>query len=256
MSKEIESNSFETTILGGNGGEPQNFPHMSITSYKLNGRNYLQWSQSVLLYLCSKEKEDCLTEKVVKPEEKEARYRAWKRENSQVMSWLINSIMPNIGENFLLYETVAEVWEAVKETYSYKDNTPELVTIEGALHNLRQGDLSVTEYYNKLQTYWQQLDAFEKYKWSSPEDSQQYKKIIETKRVYKFCLGLTSNLDAVRGRIFGTKPLPSLREAFSEVRREESRRTLMLGTETTETGGETFALAARNHQEPRRGGRP
>ena len=50
---------------------------------------------------------------------------------------MINSIMPNIGENFLLYETAAEVWEAVKETYSHKDNTPELVTIEGALHNLR-----------------------------------------------------------------------------------------------------------------------
>ena len=79
--------------------------------------------------------------------------------------------MPNIGENFLLYETAVEVWEAVKETYSHKDNTPESVTIEGALHNLRQGDLSVTEYYNKLQTYWQQLDAFEKYTWSSPEDS-------------------------------------------------------------------------------------
>ena len=64
-------------------------------------------------------------------------------------------MMPNICENFLLYETAAEVWEAVKETYSHKDNTPELVTIEGALHNLRQGDFSVTEYYNKLQTYWQ-----------------------------------------------------------------------------------------------------
>ncbi|KAL5852034.1 hypothetical protein ACOSQ3_007152 [Xanthoceras sorbifolium] len=147
------------------------------------------------------------------------------------MSWLINSMMPNISENFLLYETAAEVWKAVKETYCHKDNTPEL-------------------------TYWQQLDAFEKHKWSSPVDSQQYKTIIETKRVYKFCLGLTSNLDAVRGRIFSTKPLPSLREAFSEVRREKSRRTLMLGTETKEMVGEASALATRNHQEPRGGGRP
>ncbi|KAL5849089.1 hypothetical protein ACOSQ4_007102 [Xanthoceras sorbifolium] len=121
------------------------------------------------------------------------------------MSWLINSMMPNIGENFLLYETAVEVWDAVKETYSHKDNTPEL-----------------------------QLDAFEKHKWSSPVDSQQYKKIIETKRV-QILLGT-----------FGTKPLPSLREAFFEVRREESRRTLMLGTETKETGGE----------ESRRRGRP
>ncbi|KAL5810554.1 hypothetical protein ACOSQ4_027122 [Xanthoceras sorbifolium] len=147
------------------------------------------------------------------------------------MSWLINSMMPNSGENFILYETAAEVWEAAKETYSHKDNAPEL----------------------------QQLDAFEKYKWSTAADSQQYKKIIETKRVYKFCLGLNPNLDAVRGRIFGTKPLPSLREAFSEIRREESRRTLMLGAESKEpkeVGGEASALAARNMLEPRKGGRP
>ncbi|RVW69147.1 hypothetical protein CK203_064460 [Vitis vinifera] len=38
------------------------------------------------------------------------------------------------------------------------------------------------------------------------------------------------SLDEVRGRILGTKPLPTIQEAFSEVRREESRKKLMMGT--------------------------
>ncbi|RVW45713.1 Retrovirus-related Pol polyprotein from transposon RE1 [Vitis vinifera] len=37
-------------------------------------------------------------------------------------------------------------------------------------------------------------------------------------------------MDDVRSRIMGIKPLPSLREAFSEVRREESRKKVMMGS--------------------------
>lgn len=90
-----------------------------------------------MFHVCNKEKEDYLTENIIKPYEKGADYQIWKRDNNQVMSWLVNSTKPCIGENFLLRETVAELWEAAKDTYSHKDNTPELVTIEDVLHDLR-----------------------------------------------------------------------------------------------------------------------
>ena len=38
--------------------EPSTLP---ITGYKLNGQNYIQWSQSVLMYICGKDKDDYLT---------------------------------------------------------------------------------------------------------------------------------------------------------------------------------------------------
>ena len=66
--------------------------------------------------------------------------------------------------------------------------------------------------------------------WECPGDASQYKRIIEKERVFKFLLGLDKSLDEVRGRILGTKPLPTIREDFSEVRREESRKKLMMGT--------------------------
>ena len=34
-----------------------------------------------------------------------------------VMSWLINSMNNDIGENFMLYEMVQEIWEAARKTY-------------------------------------------------------------------------------------------------------------------------------------------
>jgi len=86
----------------------------------------------------------------------------------------------------------------------------------------------VTQYFNSLNKYWLQLDKFDNIEWKCTEDSTKYKKIVEQKRLNKFLMGLNKNLDGVRGRILGTKPLLSIREAFSEVRREESRLKIML----------------------------
>lgn len=41
--------------------------------------------------------------------------------------------------------------------------------------------------------------------------------MVKQKRIFEFLLGLNKNLDEVRGRMIGTKPLTNLREAFSEV---------------------------------------
>ncbi|RVW43757.1 Retrovirus-related Pol polyprotein from transposon TNT 1-94 [Vitis vinifera] len=130
----------------------------------------------------------------------------------------------DIGENFLSFDTAKEIWDIAKETFSDKENTSEIIQIEGILHDLRQGNLTVTEYFNTLTRLWRQLDTFEVHNWNCVTDGFLYKKIVERKRVFKFLLGLNKNLDEIRGRIMGVKPLPSLREAFSEVHREERGR--------------------------------
>ncbi|RVX15741.1 hypothetical protein CK203_005486 [Vitis vinifera] len=223
-----------------------------ITRHKLNGHNYLQWSQSVLLFICGKGKDEYLTGEAVMPETTEPGFRKWKIENSMIMSWLINSMNNDIGENFLLFGTAKDIWDAAKETYSSSENTSELFQVESALHDFRQGEQSVTQYYNTLTRYWQQLDLFETH-YTSPywdecsDDAATYRQIVEQKRLFKFFLGLNRELDDVRGRIMGIKPLPSLREAFSEVRREESRKKVMMGSkEQPAPTLDASALAARS----------
>ncbi|KAI3472122.1 hypothetical protein Pfo_029610 [Paulownia fortunei] len=177
-----------------------------ITNHKLNGHNYLQWSQSVLMYNCGKRKDEYLTGEILIPEKSNSQYRTWKTENHMVMSWLINSMTTEVGENFLLYKTAQEIWNAARETYLSSENTSKLFEIETRLHDLRQGDLSVTQYFNILTRYWQHLHMFEVYSWKCPEGSGLYKKIVEQKRTFKFLLGLNKDLDEVRGRIMGIKP--------------------------------------------------
>ncbi|RVW56768.1 Retrovirus-related Pol polyprotein from transposon RE1 [Vitis vinifera] len=212
----------EIPNLGGNDSSP-----ILITGHKLNGHNYLQWSQSVLLFICGKGKDEYLTGEAVMPETTEPGFRKWKIENSMIMSWLINSMNNDIGENFLLFGTAKDIWDAAKETYSSSENTSELFQVESALHDFRQGEQSVTQYYNTL--------------------TSNIQEIVEQKRLFKFFLGLNRELDDVRGRIMGIKPLPSLREAFSEVRREESRKKVMMGSkEQPAPTLDASALAARS----------
>ena len=114
--------------------------------------------------------------------------------------------------------------------------------------------------FQPLSTLLAALDILEEVKWNCPTDSKQYKQILEKERIYKFLLGLNTDLDEVRGRIMSTKPLPSVWEVFSEVRREQSRRKVMLGSPNTFLSAEGSALAARNQQpgnnQQKKGNRP
>lgn len=71
-----------------------------------------------------------------------------------------------IGENFLLYGTAKDIWDAAKETYSSSVNTSELFQMQAKLHDLQQGNLFVLQYFNLLNRYWQQLEMFETYQWN------------------------------------------------------------------------------------------
>ncbi|KAG6507002.1 hypothetical protein ZIOFF_032337 [Zingiber officinale] len=102
----------------------------------------------------------------------------------------------------------------------------------GFLPDNSTGSLQITLHKLNGKNYleWSQteLDLFEEEDWENPNDSARYKKKIERGRVFVFLAGLNKELDEVRGRIRGRKPLPPLREVFSEVRRDEARRYVML----------------------------
>ncbi|PON90272.1 hypothetical protein TorRG33x02_139220, partial [Trema orientale] len=100
------------------------------------------------------------------------------------------------------------------------------------------------------------------HRWSCPTDVAAYETIVEKKQIYKFLFGLNENLDEVRCRILATNSLPNIRDVFSEVRCEESRRKLKLGSPPGLNQSESLALPAhssttsKENQQQRRSGRP
>ena len=201
---------------------------LPIIGHKLNGQNYPQWARSVRIFLQGKGKEEYVTNDANRPKKDGADLTKWKLENSQVMSWLLNTMTNEIREDFMYYGTAKEIWNAAKETYLNVDNTSSIFEIKSLLHDLRQDDCTITEYFNTLVRYWWQLDIYEEINWACTDDSKQYKALVEKDRIFKFLLGLNRDLKEMRGRILGTEPLPKVREVFAKVRREENKRKIML----------------------------
>ncbi|KAH9678971.1 retrovirus-related pol polyprotein from transposon RE1 [Citrus sinensis] len=125
-SSEVTSKSDSTLMTATHGNSESG--SILIISHKLNGKNYLQWSQSVLMFISGKCKDEYLTGEIEIPEKGDPKYRLWKSDNNMIMSWLINSMNNDIGENFLLYGTAKEIWDAAKETYSSSENTARINT--------------------------------------------------------------------------------------------------------------------------------
>lgn len=69
--------------------------------------------------------------------------------NNQVVSWLIKSMSIEIGENFYLYSTAKQIWDAAQDTFSNKESTVELFKIKSTLQDLKQGVFGTT-YYTTL----------------------------------------------------------------------------------------------------------
>ena len=124
-----------------------------------------------------------------------------------VMAWLVNSMEKKLGKLYLCYETAKQIWDLVTESYS---DSAQVFEIRSSLRDQKQGNLSVTDYYNLLMGLWQSLDMFTNVKWKCGDDGTQYMQMLDKEQVFDFLYGLNNDLDEVRGRLLGTKPLESV----------------------------------------------
>ncbi|KAK8349267.1 hypothetical protein V6Z12_A06G131300 [Gossypium hirsutum] len=51
------------------------------------------------------------------PKEGDPKFDVWDEQDSMVMSWLWNSMMPEINDTCMFLNKSKEIWEAVKQTY-------------------------------------------------------------------------------------------------------------------------------------------
>ncbi|RVW40691.1 Retrovirus-related Pol polyprotein from transposon TNT 1-94 [Vitis vinifera] len=116
MATNSSSSTSDIIISSSSSSHQMETSHLPITAHKLNGQNYLQWSQSILMFIRGKEKDDYITGDSAAPETTASTYKKWIAGNNM---------------------------DTAKETFSDKENTSEIIQIEGILHDLRQGNLTV-----------------------------------------------------------------------------------------------------------------
>lgn len=142
---------------------------LQITNHRLNGNNFLQLSQSVLMVLRGRGKIGYFSGEIQRPNLTDLAYGNWELNYSIVMAWLINSMEPHISHTYLFLRTAKAIWDAVRENYSDLENASQVFEIKNKLKDIRQGNLDITEYYNVLQTLWLELDMHYEVDWGDLE---------------------------------------------------------------------------------------
>ncbi|KAL6315434.1 hypothetical protein AAG906_000549 [Vitis piasezkii] len=205
----------EEIIRPQHSGELQNIQ----AAYRLDGKNYLKWSQLVRTVLKGKGKISHLMG--TGPKLGDPHFEAWDEEDSMIMAWLWNSMIPEISDTCMFLATAKDIWDAIQQTYSKARDAAQVYEVKVKTVAAKQGDKTVTEYANQLKSLWQELDH--------------YRDFIEQDRVYDFLVGLNPEFDQVRIQILGKQEVPCFNEVVALIRGEESRRCLMLNPQNTDS---------------------
>ncbi|KAJ7949694.1 UBN2_3 domain-containing protein [Quillaja saponaria] len=103
------------------------------------------------------------------------------------------------------------MWTTLCQTYSQVANDIQVFELRKKLHETKQGELTIAQYFAELSGLWQELDYYQEYQPVHPEDEASYKKVVDKEKVYDFLAGLNLEYDQIRVQVLGRDPFPNLR---------------------------------------------
>ncbi|KAF3782736.1 hypothetical protein EJ110_NYTH24484 [Nymphaea thermarum] len=98
-----ESNKSE----GGNDHKGAGNPFSYGSIIKLDGHNYELWSRSFMLSIKGHRKQHIIEED--EPIDKSGKYMTWEEDDNMVMTWIMNSVQPQIVSTITYYTTAKEI---------------------------------------------------------------------------------------------------------------------------------------------------
>ncbi|KAL5834719.1 hypothetical protein ACOSQ4_014216 [Xanthoceras sorbifolium] len=184
-------------------------PGLVLISKPLNGENYSTWKKAMTLALNSKNKLGFVNGSIKAPSEETdpESYATWSRCNDMVHSWIVNTLNPNISDSVIYYSTAHEVWEDLHEQFS-QSNAPQ--------------QLSVSTYYTKLKSLWDELASYNDATHGVQQDQQ---------KLMQFLMGLNDSYSGI---------------PYSFISQEEKQR-LLSTTSAASDSGSSAAMAVRSN---------
>ncbi|KAF3783314.1 hypothetical protein EJ110_NYTH30338 [Nymphaea thermarum] len=157
------------------------------------------------------EKEHVIEEN--EPFEKSGKYASWKRDNNIVMSWIMNSVQPQIASTIAYYTSAKQMWDFLKQTYSNDKNVSKILQVEEELLDLQQGDQSLAQYFASLKSIYERLKALR------PPCPTCHKTHGEQFMVAKFLQGLSPEYAVAKAQMLTGAEIPDLADAYNRLSR-------------------------------------
>lgn len=76
-----------------------------------------------------------------------------------VISWLLNSVSPEIRDNIVYLPTAKAIWDDLETRYT-QSNVPRLFSLRKDLASLTQNTLTISAYFTKFCSLVDELDSY------------------------------------------------------------------------------------------------
>ncbi|KAF7835230.1 uncharacterized protein G2W53_010089 [Senna tora] len=197
-------------------------PGMSLVVSPLIGTNYLGWSIAIKTALEAKGKLGFLTTEESLDEEE---YWKWKKADSMVKSWVINSMTKELADLFVFCRTTKELWDELQERFGASCG-PQLYQIQKEAALTVQGSDSVVTYYGKLRKWWEQLSRLSPLPRCTCGNCSCgiNKRLIDrdsSDKLIQFLMGLNQKFKPIRTQVLNLDPFPTVNRAFAMVTQDE-----------------------------------
>ncbi|XP_024179119.1 uncharacterized protein LOC112185140 [Rosa chinensis] len=95
-------------------------PDLILVSKKLTGDNYNSWCRAMRIFLSAKNKTRFITGAIKEPSaiKKPEEHALWQRCNDMVLSWILNSLEPDLADSVLSCTTPRAIWEDLRERFA------------------------------------------------------------------------------------------------------------------------------------------
>ncbi|KAG6478362.1 hypothetical protein ZIOFF_061804 [Zingiber officinale] len=143
---------------------------LQIVSEKLSETNFASWAVAIELYVEGHDKLDILHGSKVKPDEKDPSFRTWRRDNIQLMTWILNSVISGIKQVILHNKIAYDMWKTPEQMYGRRHDMLRTYQFSSQIFKLEQGSMSVTNYFATLKGLWDEFDYYRMENWSSTYD--------------------------------------------------------------------------------------
>ena len=161
--------------------------------------------------------------------------------NAIVLSWLMNSVSKSLPSGIAFASTAFYVWTDLKERFDRVDGS-RTYSLHKDITSLQQGTVSVSVYYTKLKSLWDEFEVLVPSPCCNCEISKGFVAHMNRQKLYQFLMGLNDSYHQVRSQILIMDPLPSINYAYAMIVGDESQKAVVSGVNSISAALESVAL--------------
>nr|TKR58935.1 uncharacterized protein D5086_0000327750 [Populus alba] len=184
--------------------------------------NYDEWAGSMSMALTIKNKIGFVNGSSTRPTAQDDKQQQWDRCDMLVKTWLTSSMTKEISKSVKHCKTARAIWTELKKRFS-QTNMVQLFNLENAIYACLQGSDSVTTFYTKLKSLWDERDLVCGLTVCNYEDGMKLGEYVKNQQTMKFLMGLNENYDALQSNIISIDPLPNVNKAYAMALRQEKQ---------------------------------